>query len=206
MTVRAWVRTVAPQDAEGDLARAYAWQARRLGEPAEFTQLGSLYPPVVEERLRLYKVVEECPSALLPAERVAAAYVTSRLNRTPHCASGLAQRLRAAELPVGALDAIEAALATRAGPVRTGQERLDAILAYAWWLTVEPGRVAEADIDRLRAAGLADLDVVDLNNLVAYYSYINRVANGLGLHTTLSEEHAFRSRPEGVIDESAAAR
>ncbi len=33
----------------------------------------------------------------------------------------------------------------------------------------------------LRAAGFSDLDILDINNITAYYCYINRVAAGLGL-------------------------
>ena len=33
----------------------------------------------------------------------------------------------------------------------------------------------------LRDAGWSDLDILDVNNLSAYYCYINRVATGLGL-------------------------
>ncbi len=33
----------------------------------------------------------------------------------------------------------------------------------------------------LRAANFSDLDILDVNNLSAYYCYINRVASGLGL-------------------------
>ena len=51
----AWIDTVDWADAEGPLRDAYDWQAAALGEPAEFTMLGSLYPPIVEERLRLYR-------------------------------------------------------------------------------------------------------------------------------------------------------
>ena len=53
------------------LREAYDWQAASLGEPTEFTQLGSLYPELVMERLRLYKVVEGAPSALTPNGRPA---------------------------------------------------------------------------------------------------------------------------------------
>ena len=48
----------------------------------------------------------------------------------------------------------------------------------------------------LRAVGLDDLDVLDLNNIVAYYAYINRVATGLGLVSTIPAEHAFGAAPE----------
>ena len=46
-----------------------------------------------------------------------------------------------------------------------------------------PAEIAETDVERLREVGLDDLEILDLNNIVAYYNYINRVANGLGLRT-----------------------
>jgi uncharacterized protein YciW len=33
----------------------------------------------------------------------------------------------------------------------------------------------------MRAAGLSDRDIVDANQVVAYYNYVNRVADGLGV-------------------------
>jgi uncharacterized peroxidase-related enzyme len=166
-----WIETIAPSEAEGVLREAYDWQARKLGEPAAFTRLGSLYPELVLERLRLYKVVEACPSGLTPIERALAAYVTSTRNGTPHCASGL--RLKLAEYGV------EPVLAS-------DDPRLGPILAYADKLTTAPATVAPEDVDALRAAGLGDLEILDLNNIVAYYNYINRVANGLGLREPIS--------------------
>jgi uncharacterized protein YciW len=38
-----------------------------------------------------------------------------------------------------------------------------------------------ADVDALRAVGLDDRDVVDGNQVVAYFNYVNRVADGLGV-------------------------
>jgi uncharacterized protein YciW len=45
----------------------------------------------------------------------------------------------------------------------------------------EPGLLAAGDVAELRSYGWTDLDILDVNNLSAYYSYINRVASGLGL-------------------------
>ena len=56
--------------AEGRLKEAYDWQAQRLGEPTEYTQLGSLHPELVYERLRLYKVVDQLESGLTDTEAV----------------------------------------------------------------------------------------------------------------------------------------
>jgi uncharacterized peroxidase-related enzyme len=180
-----WIRTVPWDESEGVLRDAYDWQAASLGEPAEFTRLGSLYPELVEERLRLYRTVENCPSALSALERQAAALVTSRLNGTDHCASGLALKLRSLGMASEVMSAIEAVPAAPA----TGDARLDAICAHAAKLTTQPTAMTETDLDVLRGHGLDDLDLLDLNNLVAYYNYINRVVMGLGLRSVMQSTH-----------------
>jgi uncharacterized peroxidase-related enzyme len=196
-----WIETIAHADATGTLKDAYDWQAARLGEPTEFTQLGSLYPELVLERLRLYKVAEGAPSGLTPDERLLAALVTSNLNGTVHCASGLVVRLD--ELGVAA-DVVRRAGRPGEAPedsraIAGGDRRLEAILGYAAKLTSTPAAIDEADIERLRAVGLSDLDIVDLNNLVSYYNYINRVANGLGLRTPIEQRlHAVAALPAGA--------
>jgi uncharacterized peroxidase-related enzyme len=186
-----WITTVPWDQAEGTLKDAYDWQAASLGEPAAFTQLGSLYPDIVAERLRLYKVVEEAPSALTPLERRLAAFVASTLNETPHCSSGLVYRLNDLDAPAGLLEQIR----TDPFGVNTGEPRLDALVRYAATLTRNPGEIDVTDINRLRAAGFADLDILDLNNIVAYYNYINRVANGLGLRSEIPPAVARNSVP-----------
>lgn len=186
-----WIATVAPQDAHGVLGEAYEWQAKSLGEPAVFTTLGSLYPELVLERLRLYKVVDETPSALSTDERLLIAFTVSRLNDTPHCSSGLRHKLRDARVDQEFVAGID----NNPGHQSSESARLDAILTYATKLTVSPGAISEEDIDNLRDVGLSDLDILDLNNLSAYYNYINRVANGLGLRSTIPLEHALHSVP-----------
>ena len=185
----AWIRTIEWDDAEGDLLDAYNWQAASLGEPAEFTMLGSLYPAIVEERLRLYRTVEKCESGLSKVERMMACWVTSLLNGTRHCASGARLKLEGLDVDPGLLDRIEA----RPDAVETGDARLDAILAHAAKLTLSPTEMAESDLDELRTHGLDDLDILDLNNLSAYYNYINRVVMGLGLRSVMTTMHEATS-------------
>jgi uncharacterized protein YciW len=57
---------------------------------------------------------------------------------------------------------------------------------HAVKLTLYPGRVDAGDVEALRANGLEDLDILDLNNMVAYYGYTNRVTNGLGLKSSIA--------------------
>lgn len=193
-----WIAVIPPEQAHGELQATYDWQAARRGKPTEFTQLGSLYPRLVLERLRLYKTVEAVPSRLSPQSRAYAAYVTSILNRTRYCASGGRLRLLETGFDAGALDRLavelEAVRAAVAGgaPIPAvlpaiGDVRLDAIAAYALHLTLKPGSVSIDRVDALRSAGLDDLDILDTNNIVAYYNYVNRVANGLGLRHAIDD-------------------
>ena len=55
------------------------------------------------------------------------------------------------------------------------------MLAYAEKLTREPASMVRADVDLLRSVGLSDTDVLQLAEVVGYYAYVNRLADGLGV-------------------------
>jgi uncharacterized peroxidase-related enzyme len=55
-----------------------------------------------------------------------------------------------------------------------------ALCEYAERLTREPARVGRAEVDALRAAGLDDRAIHDAVQVIAYFNYINRVADALG--------------------------
>lgn len=59
--------------------------------------------------------------------------------------------------------------------------RQRAMLDYSAKLTREPWSMREADVVSLREAGLSDRDILDVNQVAAYYAYANRVADGLGV-------------------------
>src|SRR5919106_1200872 len=100
-----WIRTIDPEDADGRLAEAYGWQARKLGRPTEFTQLGSLDGELVHARLVMYRASENIPSHITPRQRALISYLTSVLNVTPHCASLARPHLLAGE---GGADVVSA--------------------------------------------------------------------------------------------------
>jgi uncharacterized peroxidase-related enzyme len=56
-----------------------------------------------------------------------------------------------------------------------------ALCSYAEKLTLHPARCDEMDIHALRAAGLSDEAIHDAVQVVAYFNYINRVADGMGV-------------------------
>ncbi len=59
----------------------------------------------------------------------------------------------------------------------------NAMLGFAVKLTETPAATSDADVDSLREAGFSDRDILDIVEVVAYYAYANRIADGLGLQT-----------------------
>jgi uncharacterized peroxidase-related enzyme len=56
-----------------------------------------------------------------------------------------------------------------------------ALLDYAVKLAREPWAMQQEDIERLRAAGWSDAAILDLVIIAAYYAFVNRLAQGLGV-------------------------
>jgi NAD(P)H-hydrate epimerase len=67
------------------------------------------------------------------------------------------------------------------GNVEKYGPRLAALLEYARKLTFTPAEIVEEDLERLRSYGLDDRAIVDTNQVVSYFNYVNRVADGLGV-------------------------
>lgn len=56
-----------------------------------------------------------------------------------------------------------------------------AMLDYAVQLTTKPNTITAADAARLRAAGFDDRAIHDICAIAAYYAFVNRIAEGLGV-------------------------
>jgi uncharacterized peroxidase-related enzyme len=55
------------------------------------------------------------------------------------------------------------------------------MLDYAAKLTEAPATVDQADVDQLRAAGFDDRGIHDICAITAYFAFVNRIADGLGV-------------------------
>lgn len=56
-----------------------------------------------------------------------------------------------------------------------------ALCAHAVKLTREPAATTRDDLDRLREHGFEDRAIHDATQIVGYFNYITRVADGLGI-------------------------
>lgn len=61
------------------------------------------------------------------------------------------------------------------------EPRLRALLQYGERLALSPASITQQTIDDLRESGLGDREIHDAAQVVAYFSYINRIADGLGV-------------------------
>ena len=61
----------------------------------------------------------------------------------------------------------------------TDQERV--MLDYAVMITKDATKVTPADHDRLRKAGFDDRGILQITLIAAWFNYINRVADSLGV-------------------------
>ena len=55
------------------------------------------------------------------------------------------------------------------------------MLNFAVKLTNEPRNMEITDINKLREVGFSDRDILDIVEVTAYYAYVNRLADGLGV-------------------------
>lgn len=55
------------------------------------------------------------------------------------------------------------------------------MLRYARCLTESPASLSASDVEELRRHGFDDRAVLDICQVTAYYNYVNRLADGLGV-------------------------
>ncbi len=186
-----WISTIPYEEADEELKASYDRQSVALGEPTEMTLAGSLHPPLVAARLDLYAATERCPSQLTARQRALVAFVTSALNSTVYCMSQVSIKLR----ETGLSNDVIAALAE--DPLGVELSAADAeLVRHTVKLTEDPGAITEGDVDRLRAVGFGDLEILDANSQCAHLNYVNRVVNGLGITTVVDPDFpAFAAVP-----------
>jgi uncharacterized peroxidase-related enzyme len=56
-----------------------------------------------------------------------------------------------------------------------------AMLDYTVKLTLTPATITQSDIEALRNAGFSEAAILDICQVTAYYAFVNRLADGLGV-------------------------
>lgn len=177
-----WIQQVPYDEASGRLRAVYDRVRGPGGEVDNVLTVHSLRPHTLQGHLALYKSVLHHTGNQLPVWLLETIGVyVSQLNRCAYCVdhhtAGLARLLGSerAETLVAGLDSPAAADVFGA--------REQAILRYVERLTRQPHAVARDDVEALRAAGLDDGEILEVNQVASYFGYVNRVVLGLGVTT-----------------------
>jgi uncharacterized peroxidase-related enzyme len=177
-----WIERIGYEQATGRLRWLYDRIRGPGGEIDNIMSVHSLRPHTMEGHLALYKNVLHHTANRMPTWLLELVGVhVSLLNGCEYCVehhfAGLCRLLRD--------DA-------RGPELRSALERRDygafeprdaAILQYAERLTLSPAGMSEPDIDALRDSGLDDGEILEINQVVAYFAYANRTVQGLGVTT-----------------------
>lgn len=179
----AWIRMIPDKDADAPLRRALDLARTPHGTVDNVMRVHSLRPATMIGHVKLYRACLHDDANTVPMwlQEVIASYV-SILNTCPY---SLANHWANAAHLIGdptRADAIRAALDART-PEAAFQTAELAMLRYAEKLTLTPGAMEQADVQALKDAGLEDGEILEVNQIVGYFNYANRLLNGLGVST-----------------------
>ncbi len=178
-----WIDTIAYEDASGKVKTLYD----RIKGPDDnvdnIMMAHSLRPHTMEGHMALYKNVIHHSRNTLPKWLLETVGVyVSLVNECAYCVDHHYAGLRRLLGDDARAAAIRAALEA-SEPERVFDGRELAALRYAARLTRAPARITRDDIDRLRQASLGDGEILELNQVAAYFAYANRTVLGLGIDT-----------------------
>lgn len=182
-----WIKTIGYEEAKGKLKAIYERVKGPDNNVDNILMAHSLRPHTLEGHMTLYKYVLHHPQNTLPKWVLEAigTYV-SILNKCHYCIehhfAGL-KRLLADDARADALrtafEAGDTDTLLTAGHIKA---RELAALEYAALLTANPTSITPAHLDTMREAGLNDGEILEINQVAAYFGYANRTVLGLGIN------------------------
>jgi len=178
-----WITTISYDAAEGALKKLYDRIKGPDNNIDNIMMAHSLRPHTMEGHMAIYKYALHHPRNTLPKAYLETIGVyVSLLNECRYCIdhhfAGLLRLLgdeqRGTEIRAALDDGNPAA-------AFDGKEL--AGLLYVDKLTLNATSLTSADVDGLREAGLNDGEILEINQVAAYFNYANRTVLGLGINT-----------------------
>lgn len=179
----AWIRMLSDDEADAPLKKALDFARTPHGTVDNVMRVHSLRPSTMNGHVVLYRACLHDDGNTVPMwfQEVISSYV-STLNDCPYSYANHWANARHLIGDDARADVVENALqARRPEDAFDGAEL--AALHYAAKLTLHPGKIEKADVDALRAAGWDDGEILEINQIVGYFNYANRLLNGLGVTT-----------------------
>lgn len=178
-----WITTIAYTDARGRLKKLYD----RIKGPDDnvdnIMMAHSLRPHTMEGHMALYKyVLHHSGNALSKTYLETIGVYVSLLNSCEYCIEHHFAGLRRLVGNDDRASEIRQSLEARK-PEDAFVDRDLAGLEYVAKLTTRPGELVSSDIDALRESGFDDGEILEINQVTAYFAYANRTVHGLGINT-----------------------
>jgi uncharacterized peroxidase-related enzyme len=179
----AWIKMIEDRDADPELLEILKLARTPHGTVDNVMRVHSLRPNTMRGHVMLYRAALHDDANTLPMwlQEVIGSYV-SLLNE---CEYSYSNHWSNAKHLMG--DDIMADLAEGALKNRTPEEAFEgsvlALLQYAEKLTISPAKMRPDDVSRLREVGIDDGEILEVNQIVGYFNYVNRCLNGLGVTT-----------------------
>lgn len=183
----AWIAVIDQAEASGELKSVYERIRGARGKLSNIMQVQSLNPRAMAAHLELYMALLFDRSGLSRAERELIAVVVSAANGCAYCVSHHAAALQAYWKDEAR---VRAAIQDYTGAELSPRER--AMADYAAVLTRDPSAVTEDHVLTMRAQGLSDTEILNVNMITAYFNFVNRIAEGLGVDASPEEVAGYR--------------
>ena len=177
-----WIKTVKFEEAIGEVKELYQRIKGPNNNVDNIMMAHSLRPHSMVGHMALYKNVIHHPRNTLPKWLLEAIGVcVSSINNCDYCLEhhyeGMRKLLNDEERSKNIRIALERG---KAEEVFEGIEL--AAIMYSVNLTLTPEKISLNDIEGLREAGLDDGQILEINQVAAYFAYANRMVLGLGVN------------------------
>ena len=179
----AWIKMISDEDADAELTDVLQMARTPHGTVDNVMRVHSLRPNTMKGHVILYRAALHDAANTLPEwlQETISSYV-SILNGCPY---SLANHWANARHLIGddaRADQIEKALNARRPEEAFSGLELE-LLKYAEKLTLRPADMTKEDVVALRDLGADDGQILEANQIIGYFNYVNRHLNGLGVTT-----------------------
>ena len=179
-----WIDTIAYEKADAKLKALYDRVKGPNNNVDNIMMMHSLRPHTMEGHMAIYKyVLHHRDNTIDKWFLETLGVLVSTLNKCEYCVehhfAGLKRLLNDDKKATQIRSAIDTNKIEEA-PIENCQKTA---LEYARKLTHNPGSIREESIEKLRADGYTDGEILEINQVCAYFSYANRTVLGLGCST-----------------------
>ena len=171
-----WIRIAPPEEATGDLKRAYERILTTRGRIPDIRSVMAGEPLVVEGFASFYP---ENNFGCRSIDRRLAEMIATVAAVANGSGFGATAHSRQLARITGDPSFSDSILRDYRGAGLPRKERV--LLDYVWKLSKVPGEMTEADMNGLRADGWTDPQIVAAVHVTAFFAYMNRVAEAFGL-------------------------